>query len=122
MTDAPKIAALQRITDMVFDARLAQVRTAAAHRAHTLAQLAALQPQTAQLGDGQDVGDALAALHYQAWAEARRAQLRQQLALQTAQWMDAQDAARQAFGKANAMGEILRHTKKSARGGEHSKA
>jgi hypothetical protein len=40
---------------------------------------------------------------YERWAEARRAEINLTLARQTAEWIEARDAARQAFGRADAL-------------------
>jgi hypothetical protein len=44
-----------------------------------------------------------AGLLYERWAEARRAEINLTLARQTAEWIEARDAARQAFGRADAL-------------------
>ncbi|MFN3606973.1 MAG: hypothetical protein ACK4SS_07240, partial [Cypionkella sp.] len=106
MSKSQQLAQLQQLTDMILDHRLGAVRAAARLRADTLRKIEALRAPPAFLEDSGDTGGisgAIAALSYQSWAEARRIELRQVLATQTAAWLDAKDAAQHAFGKSQSL-------------------
>lgn len=102
MTDKD-LRRLGELTDLILDQRLAVLRKAAEARALSEAALASLaRPMH---GDESLVGasSAIAALAYERWADARRAEINQHLARQTHVWMEARDAAQIAFGKAEAL-------------------
>lgn len=106
MSKSQQLAQLQQLTDMILDHRLGAVRAAARLREDTLRKIEALRAPPAILEDSGDTGGisgAIAALNYQSWAEARRIELRQVLATQTAAWLDAKDAAQHAFGKSQSL-------------------
>jgi hypothetical protein len=95
---------LGELTGLMLDHRLAVLRKAAEAKAQSETALAALSRPMPE-GDGLVGASAeLAALAYERWADARRAEINQQLARQTHIWMEARDAAQIAFGKA----EVLR--------------
>ena len=100
MKKAKDIARLRALSEMVLDARLANLRAKAEARQSTMDKLNGLCAPTPTLDDKAGVADAVAALNFQIWAEARRADLSQNLARQTAEWMDSRDQARLAFGQA----------------------
>jgi hypothetical protein len=100
MTKAQNMARLRALTEMVLDSHLSDLRAKAAQRQATIEKLEGLRAPTPMLDDAAGISDALAALNFQIWAEARRAELSQTLARQTAVWLDSRDDARQAFGKA----------------------
>jgi hypothetical protein len=92
------LARLAELQSLVLDRQLAALREAEARRARSLMQLAALD--TAQAPENlQGVAADLVALRYQRWADARRSTLNLQLSQQTADWLEAQAAARLSFGK-----------------------
>ncbi len=93
---------LAKISAMMLDVRLADLRRAARACDESRAHLAALQ--VAPSDDADPVTAAQVELRYQLWADGRRAEINTTLARQTAEWMEARDAARTAFGKA----EVLR--------------
>lgn len=99
--DAP-LARLARLSGMIRDLRLADLERAGKARAESRARLAglALDPCPSDLGA---IAAAQAELRYQSWAEARRAEINLTLARQTAEWLEAQDAARRAFGRSQAL-------------------
>lgn len=101
MSARARLAALGAIGQLMLDARLAELRAAAAARAQSLDRLEALVARPAP--DLEPIAAAQAELRYQRWAEARRAEINLQLARQTAAWMAAEEAARQAFGKTEAL-------------------
>ncbi len=90
------------ISRLMLEHRLAELTRAAAAREESKARLAGLSQPSA----GTDLPLAVAAqasLLYERWAEARRAEINLTLARQTAEWIEARDAARQAFGRADAL-------------------
>lgn len=102
MTDKD-LRRLGELTDLILDQRLAVLREAAEAKAQSEAALASLaRPMH---GDESLIGasSAIAALAYERWADARRAEINQQLARQTHVWMEARDAAQIAFGKAETL-------------------
>lgn len=101
MTPRARIGRLQQIGQLMLDLRLTDLRTAAEARERSLDRLAALVPAPAP--DLDPILAAQAELRYQRWAEQRRAEINLVLARQTAEWMTAQEAARTAFGKTEAL-------------------
>jgi len=96
-----RIDRLQQIAGLILDTRLAEVQAADRARQESLSHLQALrvsQPVVA------DVVAAQVGLRYEQWADMRRGQINMALARQTVTWMEAQDRARSAFGRA----EVLR--------------
>jgi hypothetical protein len=94
---------LGELTGLMLDHRLAVLRKAAEAKAQSETALAALSRPMPE-GDGLVGASAeLSALAYERWADARRAEINQQLARQTHIWMEARDAAQIAFGKAEAL-------------------
>lgn len=97
-----QIARLRQITDLMLDARLADLKTAAAARDTSLDRLADLQrPSLAT--DLAGLAAAEVEMRYQRWADQRRAEINLTLARQTAVWLEARDAAAVAFGKSQAL-------------------
>jgi hypothetical protein len=94
---------LGELTGMMLDHRLAVLRQAADAKAQTEAALASLARPLTGPDDLLGASSAIAALAYERWADARRAEINQQLARQTHVWMEARDAAQIAFGKAEAL-------------------
>lgn len=94
---------LGELTGVILDHRLAVLRQAADAKAQTEAALVALARPLAGQDDLLGASSALAALAYERWADARRAEINQQLARQTHVWLEARDAAHIAFGKAEAL-------------------
>jgi hypothetical protein len=102
MTRSRDITSLQGLARLVLDHRLSQLRRAADHREQSLLQIAALE----RPHEPTDLGLAATgqvALRYQTWADSRRTELNTVLARQTAEWLAAQDEARQAFGRTEAL-------------------
>jgi len=102
MNRRPEIAALQGLARLLLDHRLALVRDTAARREQSLTQLAALE-RIAEPEDLPPLAAIQAALRYDLWADARRAELNTVLARQTADLMAAREDARLAFGRAEAL-------------------
>lgn len=102
MSKAAEIARLEVLAGMIFDHRLSQLKTTAAAKAQSEAALAGLAaPMPADGLEG--AAASLAGISYQRWADARRAEINLILAHQTRDWLDAQSAAREAFGRAEAL-------------------
>lgn len=110
MTPAENLARLGALTRLVLDVQLSRLHSAAAARDASLAHLAALIPQ-AGAQDLLPVARAQAELAYDRWAEARRAEINQVLARQTAEWLQARADASLAFGRA----DVLRKLAEKAR-------
>lgn len=106
MSQLRKIAQLQRLTDMVLEAELSALKNADAQRQGTLAKMEGLHAPPAVMDTDTGTAGAVAALRYQSWADARRADLGQMLARQTAQWLDMRDQARRAFGRARGVDQV----------------
>ncbi|MDZ7906073.1 MAG: hypothetical protein U5N55_10105 [Cypionkella sp.] len=103
MHKTARIARLSQLTDMVLDAKLAQLNKAAAQCQKTKQQIENLTGSAPEIGAGVGISDAITALNYQNWAEKRRVELGQILALQSAFRLDARDAAYFAFGRSRGM-------------------
>ncbi len=107
MTDDRKnIAVLQSLSQIVLDARLATLRTAADARAASLDRLADLghSPVATELPELAAID---VAMRYHRWADQKRTEINLTLARQTATWLDARAEAKTAFGKAEALKGIL---------------
>lgn len=98
MNKRDKINRLQKISDLILEKHLEQLRTTAAARNASLQGLSDLtlhsdpdltQPHFAKLQ-----------AMYEGWAAKRRGELNITLARQTAEWMEQRDAAMGAFGRA----------------------
>ncbi len=105
--DAP-LARLSTISALILDGRLSELRRCAAARDETITQIAGLQQDSAHCDEFEGAAAQLAALNYQRWAEVRRRELNQNLARQTAAWIDATEAARTAFGRNEALKTLAR--------------
>jgi hypothetical protein len=93
---------LVTVSQLLLDLKLAELsRTtqACAESRERLAGLAAPVPDS----DLPVAAMAQAALLYDRWAEARRAEINLKLARQTVEWIEARNQARQAFGRAEAL-------------------
>lgn len=108
MSQKQQLAKLQQIAGLMLDSRLAALQTAARAKAESEAQLSGLAGAVAAPADISAVAAEKAALNYQRWADARRAELNLVLARQTVVWMEARDAARVAFGKTEALAGVAR--------------
>lgn len=106
MTSSNDLKPLGKLTGMMLDARLADLRRAAALRDECAALLKDIQapPPVAEGFEG--AASELAQLTYQRWVDLRREELNRQLAQKTADWLDAVDAARNAFGKDRALSSL----------------
>ena len=93
---------LVEISQLMLDQKLAALTRAASAREESKARLAELSQPPAET-DLPLAAAAQAGLLYARWAEARRAEINLTLARQTAEWIEARDAARQAFGRADAL-------------------
>ena len=93
---------LVEISQLMLDHKLAALTRAAAAREESRTRLAGLSRPLAET-DLPLAAAAQAGLLYERWAEARRAEINLTLARQTVEWIEARDAARQAFGRADAL-------------------
>ena len=103
MTQKQDLARLTQISQLLLDQRLSRLTAAARSRQASLDQLAGLEEAAAPAGALPEISAQLASLAYQRWAEARRAEINLALARQTAEWIEARDAARLAFGRTDAL-------------------
>lgn len=97
MKQKEKIAALAHLAEIMKQAELGQLSRVAAARAETQAQLRALGDSHLVFPD--DPTTAIVAEHHELWRVQRRATLNQQLARQTAEFLDARQRATEAFGR-----------------------
>lgn len=102
MSGAARLPQLAGLAGMIRDLRLAELEAAGRARAESRQRLAGLtlEPYPSDLGA---IAAGQTEVRYQAWAEARRAEINLTLARQTAEWLEAQDIARKAFGRALAL-------------------
>ena len=103
MSKDDPLARLGTISALILDGRLSELRRCAAAREESISQIAGLQQAAAPADDLEGAAAQLASLNYQRWAEGRRRELNQVLARQTAEWIDATEAARTAFGRNEAL-------------------
>lgn len=106
MSQKQQLTKLAQLSNMLLDSRLADLQKAARAKQESEAQLVGLtQPPTKPDGLS-EVAAALSAMNYQRWADARRAELNLLLARQTVAWIEARDAAKEAFGKKQSLGSL----------------
>jgi len=105
-----QITHLRKLTDLLLDARLADLHAAAAARAESLDRLADLE-RPAKASDLPDIAAAEVWMRYQRWADQRRAEINLTLARQTADWIEARQAAALAFGKSQALDGLAKTLK-----------
>ncbi|MFN4159273.1 MAG: hypothetical protein ACK4GO_12820 [Gemmobacter sp.] len=93
-----RLARLAAVADLMRDRALQELRTAAAARAASRAQLAALDP--APVAAVPEPAHWRNAVLHQAWADSRRTEINMALARQTAAWIVSRDEAARAAGRA----------------------
>lgn len=99
---------LSRLTDvaqLMLDHRLGALRSATAGLEQSRAQLAAINA-AATPADLPPVAAELVSQTYQRWADARRSELNLVIARQTAELLEARDAAGTAFGRLQALRKV----------------
>lgn len=106
MTKAVQLAKLAALANLILDSRLSGLQAAAKAKEECEVQLARLAVPVLGQSELNGVAAELSRLQYQRWADARRADLNQQLARHTVRVIEARDAAREAFGKKQALGSI----------------
>jgi hypothetical protein len=106
MTDA-RLQALERIAALLCDQKLLALQQANAARDLTRSRIADLAASPA-LNDCNLKAAYQAEALYQAWADERRRMLNLQLARQTVAVIQAEDAARGAFGRSIALNKLAR--------------
>lgn len=99
MSKGQDLTRLKQISRLLLETNLARLNLAAQARQQSEAQLAGLEERPASEGALPEVAAQMAALNYQRWAETRRAEINLVLAKQTAEWIEARDAACLAFGR-----------------------
>ncbi len=108
--DRQKMERLRVLGNLLLDARLATLDSAAAARRASLDRLADLDRPGAAT-DLSELAAAEVGLRYQHWADLRRAEINLALARQTATWIEARDEAARAFGRAQALEKLAKRQK-----------
>ncbi len=103
MNRAAQIAKLGQISRLLLDSRLARLQAAARACRESEDRLAGLNVPDAEPGTLPEIAASLASLNYQRWADARRLEINLVLARQTSTMIEARDAAREAFGRSEAL-------------------
>lgn len=103
MTSRADLKRLGKLTGMMLEMRLADLHRAAALREECEARLKAIQTPPPPAEGLAGAAPELAQLTYQKWVDLRRQEINRQLAQRTAEWLEAADAARVAFGKDQAL-------------------
>jgi len=106
MSRREMISKLVKIGDMLLDKRMHELRASAAERDHNLVLLKNLTPEPIE--EPQTISGALAALSYNQWADARRAEINLVLATKTAQWLQAKADAERALGRSEVLKKIYK--------------
>jgi hypothetical protein len=102
-----ELARLAELAGVLLDHRLAGLRQAAEAKAQTERALEGLAAAAKPQPDGlEGAAAALATLAYGRWADVRRAEINLVLARQTHQWLQAREAAQEAFGKSEALKKL----------------
>jgi hypothetical protein len=115
MSAAADLARLSSLAGLIRDRDLAALSAARAAREATQARLAGLAAGPAE--GVSPVAAAQSALLYQRWVDRTRAELNLQLARDTAAWLEAQAAARRAFGRAAVLDGLQRRSTDGRNGG-----
>lgn len=118
MSKSDQLNRLQNIAHVMLDSQLAGLKLAARAVQDTQNRLAGLAASPVPTGELSDIAVALSGLAYERWADARRVELNLILARQTAIWLDASDAARQSFGKTQALDAVKRKLLEGTRRGK----
>jgi hypothetical protein len=100
-----RIVALTRITELVMDQHLADLRVKKAAQMETRGHIAALD-QSVVVADVSLAAAAQVGLRYAAWADRRKAALNVTLARQTVAVLAAEDGARVAFARNTVMEKL----------------
>lgn len=103
MIKSQDLTRLHQISQLLLETRLARLTIAAQARQQSEAQLASLEVPPVRQDELPEVAAQLASLNYQRWAETRRVEINLALARQTAEWIEARDAACLAFGRAQVL-------------------
>lgn len=103
-------ARLAVLSSLILDQHLAKLQACAVERNASLQRLRDLAPKPAhQLNE---IALATTLLRYEGWADARRSEINQTLARQTAAWLEARTRAETAFGRSEVLRKIQMKTEK----------
>jgi hypothetical protein len=102
VTRSKDLKKLEPLADLLLQHRLGQMRQANDRLARSRAQIAALD-KAAEPAGLPEVVEALVACDYRRWADARKAELNEVIARQTAEAMAARAEAEMAFGRVHAL-------------------
>jgi len=110
MSDPRDLGRLAVLAGLLRDRQLDDLRAARLRREATQARLGALAAGPAE--GLSPVAAAQTALLYQRWVDGKRAEINLQLARDTAAWLEAQAAARTAFGRAQVLDKLQEYQRK----------
>lgn len=102
---------LTAVSNLILDQHLARLQACAAERNASLQRLRDLAPKPAHQLD--EIPLATTLLRYESWADARRSEINQTLARQTAAWLEARMRAETAFGRSEVLRKIQMKAKKN---------
>lgn len=102
MSRETPMARLAALGGLILDLRMNALQAAVRARQESLDRLAGLS-EAMPPNDLPSVAAHRAEVRYQAWADARRTEINQLLARQTARMLEDRDIARQAFGRAQVL-------------------
>lgn len=102
---AKDLTPLIHVSRLLLERELAALRGATLARDESLRLLADLE-QPATNSDLPLAAEAEVALRYRRWAEGRRREINLTLARQTADWLEARDRARLAFGRVEVLDKL----------------
>ncbi len=100
-----KLGQLHALAQMMLDAQLLELRAIARAREESLAHLADLN-RPFPPNDLHPVAAAEAEIRFQRWADQRRAEVNQRLAMQNVQMEEARLAAQMAFGRSSTLARL----------------
>ena len=106
MKDREKLLQIKALSQLVLDGRLNALERTARARQQSLDHLAALNRPIAETDLPAMVAGEVA-MRYQHWADQRRSEINLTLARQTAEWVEARQAAAQAFGRDQALQSLV---------------
>lgn len=106
MSQMQQLEKLRQISALLLESKLSILNAAARAKQESEAQLNGLSQTSTCPDDLSALAQERVLLGYQRWADARRLELNMLLARQTVAWTEARDAAREAFGKKEALAGV----------------
>lgn len=111
VSKAQQLVNLRLFSQLLLDARLSSLNSAARACRQSEARLAGLTVPDAKAGTLPEIASARAALNYQRWADTRRVEINLALSRQMSALIEAQNAAREAFGRVEALNALWQREK-----------